>query len=156
MGSKAIFLDRDGVINADTHYPYLSGQIEFIPGIFDFCRKARAQGYLLIVITNQSGIGRGLFSEEQFHALMKWMMARFEKENCPLDAYYFCPHVDADKCNCRKPKPGMIIQAAKEWDVDVAQSVLIGDKERDVEAGRAAGLGKVVLFEGVFPSLRGA
>src|SRR5271163_2190256 len=89
---KALFLDRDGVINVESGYIYKPEQVVFVDGIFDFCGKARAQGYLLIIMTNQSGIGRGLFSEEDFQALMRWMGERFTREGCPLTAYYFCPH----------------------------------------------------------------
>jgi D-glycero-D-manno-heptose 1,7-bisphosphate phosphatase len=112
--NKALFLDRDGVINVDVGYAHSPEQITFVSGIFDVCRTAVAQGYQLIIITNQSGIGRGYYSEEQFHVLMQWMSKEFEKEGCPLTAYYYCPHTPADGCDCRKPKAGMILQAAKE------------------------------------------
>ena len=143
---KALFLDRDGVINRDVDFAHLPEQIEFMPGIFEQCRKASAEGFLLIVVTNQSGIGRGLYSEAQFHELMRWMMAQFKKESCPLTAYYFCPHLPEAGCDCRKPKPGMIFQAAREHHIDLAGSVLIGDRQSDVEAGNAAGVGDVRLY----------
>lgn len=150
---KAIFLDRDGVINIDTGYAYLPEQIEFIGGVFDFCRHAHGLGYKLIVVTNQSGIGRGLYNEDQFHALMRWMQERFVEESCPLTAYYYCPHhpqhgIGAYKrdCDCRKPKPGMIAQAARDWDIDLSQSMLVGDHARDIEAARAGGIARQELF----------
>ena len=150
---KALFLDRDGVINVESGYIYRPEEVVFIGGIFDFCRKARVQGYLLIVVTNQSGIGRGYYSEGDLQALMRWMGERFIQENCPLAAYYYCPHhpeygigkYQLD-CDCRKPKPGMILQAAKEWDIDLTQSMLIGDHPRDIEAAKRAGIEKRILF----------
>ncbi len=160
MQNKAIFLDRDGVINVDIHYAHKPEQITFIDGIFDFCRHARALGYVLIVVTNQAGIGRGYYNEEQFRDLMDWMMARFETENAPLDAYYFCPHHPVHgqgefkiECECRKPKPGMILRAARHYDIDLTQSMLIGDKQSDIDAAIAAGVGKHLLFTGTFPVL---
>lgn len=160
MLHKAVFLDRDGVINVDKGFICSPQEITFIDGIFNFCRRAYEQGYYLIVVTNQSGIGRGLFSENDFHTLMEWIEARFEKEDCPLTAYYMCPHhpeagVGPYKtvCECRKPKPGMILQAAREWEVDIGQSILIGDKPRDIEAGEAAGVRAAYLFSGAFPVL---
>jgi D-glycero-D-manno-heptose 1,7-bisphosphate phosphatase len=153
LSHKAIFLDRDGVINRDTGYAHLPEQIEFLPGLFDFCRAAHAQGYMLIVITNQAGIARGFYSEETFHALMHWMEERFKKEGAPLSGYYFCPHHPDANCNCRKPKPAMILQAADEHDIDLAHSILIGDKQSDIEAGRTAGVGRLELFSGLWPLL---
>jgi D-glycero-D-manno-heptose 1,7-bisphosphate phosphatase len=160
MSSKAVFLDRDGVINVDINYAHTPEQITFIDGIFDFCSSAKAMGYKLIVITNQAGIGRGFYTEETFHALMDWMFAQFAENNVPLDAYYFCPHHPEygvgeykQDCNCRKPKPGMIIQAAGQWDIDLAQSILIGDKQSDIAAAIAAGMPNYILFEGQFPIL---
>ena len=142
---RALFLDRDGVINKDVGYAYLPEQIEFMPQIFDLCRAAHANGELIIIITNQSGIGRGMYNEAQFHALMTWMKARFEAEGCPITSYYYCPHLPDAGCECRKPKAGMILQAAKDWNIDLAYSRLIGDKESDLEAGRAAGVLNVIL-----------
>ena len=142
---RALFLDRDGVINKDIGFACLPEQIEFMPGIFDVCRAAHASGELIIIITNQSGIGRGLYSEAQFHALMEWMKERFAGEGAPITSYYFCPHLPEDGCECRKPKPGMLLRAAKEWNIDLAHSRLIGDKETDLEAGRAAGIPPAAL-----------
>ena len=150
---KALFLDRDGVINADTGHPHRPEHITFIDGIFDFCRKAHAVGYLLIVVTNQAGIGKGMYTEEDFEGLMHWMQDHFVSEDCPLSAWYFCPHHPDAGCGCRKPKPGMILQAAKDWDIDLEKSLLVGDNATDIEAGKAAGVGRVELFSGTFPGL---
>lgn len=151
---KALFLDRDGVVNRDINYLHRIEDVEFIEGIFDLCRKAHSQGYLLVIITNQAGIGRGYYTEEDFHHLMKWMSKRFAEEGCPLTAYYYCPHhPEAGKgeylkvCDCRKPKPGMLLQAAREYDIDLANSIMLGDRESDIEAGKAARVGKCVLVE---------
>ena len=141
---KALFLDRDGVVNKDVGYAHRVDQIEFMPGIFELCRAAHAAGELIIIVTNQSGIGRGYYSEADFHALMQWMCERFTEEGASITAYYFCPHLPEDACHCRKPQPGMILQAAREWNIDLAHSRLIGDKESDLEAGRAVGLGKCI------------
>ena len=160
MPHKAIFLDRDGVINTEIGFIWKPEDITFVAGIFDFCREARDRGYLLIVVSNQSGIGRGMFTEEQFDELMYWMQEHFIAEECPLTAWYYCPHHPEagqgeykKECDCRKPKPGMILQAAKEWDLDLSRSILIGDAERDIAAGKAAGVGKNILFSGSFPPL---
>lgn len=149
---KALFLDRDGVINVDVDYAHRPDQIVFMDGIFELCRAAHARGYLLIVITNQSGIGRGLYSEEDFHALMQWMQERFKAEGAPLTAYYFCPHHAEhglgdykQACECRKPKPGMLLQAQREWNIDMAASIFIGDRQTDMEAAKAAGVGRSLL-----------
>lgn len=147
MQRRALFLDRDGVINVDVDYAHSPEQIVFMPGIFDLAREAHAKGELIIIVTNQSGIGRGFYTETQFHALMQWMLARFVQEGCPVAAYYFCPHVPDAGCECRKPKPGMILQAAKDWNIDLAHSRLIGDRPSDIEAGRAAGIVDCFLTE---------
>jgi len=141
--NKAIFLDRDGVINKDLGYVWESEKIVFMPGVFDFCRRAKELGYLLIIVTNQSGIARGLYGKPEVHSLMRWMGGRFAEEGCAWTAYYFCPHHPEfgnarykQDCDCRKPKPGMILQAAKEWDIDLVGSMMIGDNDRDIEAGK--------------------
>jgi len=145
MGKKALFLDRDGVINIDVDYAHTPEQITFMPGIFDLAREAHASGELIIIITNQSGIGRGYYTEDQFHSLMRWMLGQFERQGAPITAYYHCPHLPDDGCECRKPKPGMLLKAAKEWDIDLRASRFIGDKKSDMEAGKAAGVGKCIL-----------
>lgn len=145
---KALFLDRDGVINADTGYPHKPEQIEFLPGIFELCRAAKAKGYLLIVVTNQAGIARGYYTDEDFHALMRWMGARFTEEGCAWDAYYYCPHHPDDGCACRKPMPGMLLKAVEEWGVDPASSIMIGDRETDRQAALGAGVESFFLSDG--------
>ncbi len=158
--NKAIFLDRDGVINVDKNYVHKIEDCEFIEGIFDFCRKAKTQGYLLIVITNQAGIGKGYFSIEQYNIFMDYIKEQFIKENCPLDDIFFCPyHIDGiggyklDSID-RKPNPGMIWKACAKHKINVQQSILIGDKETDIEAGKQANISNCILlkdnnFEGI-------
>lgn len=155
---KALFLDRDGVINVDRHYVHRVEDVEFVDGIFDLCRSAHAAGYLIIVITNQAGIGRGYYTTAEFYTLMRWMEARFAEEGCPLTACYFCPHHPEaglgeykQQCDCRKPMPGMFLAAMRDHHIDMAESIMIGDKESDLQAARAAGVTRCVLVEGVLP-----
>jgi D-glycero-D-manno-heptose 1,7-bisphosphate phosphatase len=155
----ALFLDRDGVVNHELGYIYRPDEISWLPGIFSLCRAARARGYALIVITNQSGIGRGFYSESDFHSLMSWMQSEFAAQGAPLDAYYFCPHHPdhglekyRHECSDRKPAPGMLLRAAREHNLNLAQSVLAGDRCSDVAAGNAAHLKKVFLLAGTEPN----
>lgn len=152
-GRAALFLDRDGVINIDHAYVYRPEEFEFIDGIFELCRAAQAMGYLLIVITNQAGIGRGYYTENDFHRLTEWMCGQFKHENITIDGVYFCPYhpehgVGEFKIDSplRKPAPGMLLQAAREHDIDFEKSVLIGDKESDIQAGEAAGVRLNILY----------
>ncbi len=160
---KALFLDRDGVINLDHGYVYKTEDFEFIDGIFDLCKAARKKGYLIFVVTNQSGIGRGLYTEQDFHALTKWMEKRFAEEGTKIDKVYYCPYHEEHGIgkykkysNDRKPNPGMILKAEKEFGIDLSQSIILGDNEKDIEAGIAAGIGLKILFpgEGEVPKTR--
>lgn len=153
MKRPALFLDRDGVINIDKKFVYRRDEFEFIDGIFELTRRAQERGFLLLVITNQSGIGRGYYTEEIFEALSQWMMNRFAEEGVIISKVYYCPfHPEATlqqyRCDSadRKPNPGMIINACNEFDIELKDSILIGDKERDTEAGRRAGVGRCVLL----------
>ena len=149
----ALFLDRDGVINIDHAYVCKPENFEFIDGIFDLCRKAKELGYLIFVITNQAGIGRGYYSEQDFLNLTDWMMGEFKRQDVEINKVYFCPsHPEhgvgkyrIDSPN-RKPNPGMILQAKEEFDIDLTTSILVGDKESDIQAGVAAGVGFNVLY----------
>lgn len=149
----ALFLDRDGVINVDHGYVYESKKFEFVDGIFDLCRQANARGYWIFVVTNQAGIGRGLYTEEDFLKLTEWMCGKFAEHGAPIGKVYFCPfhpvhgigkyRVDSP---FRKPGPGMIFDAAAEFDVDLKNSVLLGDKISDIKAGIAANVGCNLLL----------
>ncbi|MDR2051004.1 MAG: HAD family hydrolase [Deltaproteobacteria bacterium] len=152
---RALFLDRDGVINRDFGYVYRKEQFEFVDGIFDLTRAARREGYLVIVITNQSGIGRGIYGEADFQALMQWVRVEFEARGTGLDAIYHCPfHPEYGlggykrESPCRKPAPGMILQAARDHSLDLASSLLVGDSVTDMQAGEAAGVGRLFLLTG--------
>lgn len=147
VSRKAIFLDRDGVINVDRAYVHSQKDTEWIDGIFEFCRSAADAGFLLIVVTNQAGIARGYYSEVEFLEYTRWVHGEFSRRGTPLLATYYCPHhPDAGNgvlrvvCGCRKPAPGMILSAAARFDVVLTQSVLIGNNLSDVEAGQAAGI----------------
>ena len=149
----ALFLDRDGIINVDHDYVYRREDFEFIDGIFELCRHAKMLDYQIFVVTNQAGIGRGYYTEQDFHALTDWMCGVFRDEQVIIDKVYFCPFhaehgIGQYKVNSpfRKPGPGMILQAAQEFDVDLAGSVLLGDRETDVQAGIAAGVGTNLLM----------
>ena len=143
--TKALFLDRDGTINVDYGYVYEPERFVFIDGVFDFCRMAQDKGYLLIVVTNQSGIARGYFTEADFAAITKYMVDRFTAAGVTITDVFHCPSLEGPD---RKPEPGMFLKAKEKYDIDMAASVNIGDKERDIEAGRLAGVGKNVLFTG--------
>lgn len=149
----ALFLDRDGVINVERDYVHRVEDVDFVDGIFTLCKAAQDAGLALVIVTNQAGIGRGYYTEEQFRALMDWMQDRFGERGVVIDAVYFCPfHPDHgigkyrfDSFD-RKPKPGMILRAQAELDIDLGASCLVGDKDSDIEAARAAGVGTAVLF----------
>jgi D-glycero-D-manno-heptose 1,7-bisphosphate phosphatase len=139
---KALFLDRDGVINVDKHHTYLKEEFEFSDGIFDLCREYSDSGYIIIVVTNQAGIAKGIYSEEDFNELTDWMVSQFLVNGVMISKVYYCPHHPdiTGPCDCRKPNPGMLLRAIKEFDLDITECVLIGDKENDLEAGRNAGI----------------
>ncbi len=153
MLKPALFLDRDGVINEYRPYVHRVEDFIFMEGVFDLVAETRKAGFLTVVVTNQAGIGRGLYSEEDFWRLMRWVEGRFEERGCRIDGVYFCPYhpehgvgryrADSD---WRKPKPGMILQAAYDLEIDLAASVMIGDRISDMQAGLAAGVGKNVLI----------
>ena len=139
---KALFLDRDGVINKEKKYLYKIDEFEFIDGVFETCRFFQNLGYLIIVITNQAGIARGKYTEKDFSTLTKWMIEGFKKENISISKVYHCPHHPdfGSECASRKPSPKMIFDAANEFDIDLSQSILVGDKNSDIEAGLEAGI----------------
>jgi D-glycero-D-manno-heptose 1,7-bisphosphate phosphatase len=135
---KAFFIDRDGVVNEDCAYPHKPEQIVFKDGIFDLCRRAREMGYLIVVVTNQAGVAKGYFKEEDVERLHAWMKDRFREQGIDVSGFYFCPYhkkaivekyrVDSD---CRKPRPGMVLKAARDLDIDISKSLMVGDKESD-------------------------
>ena len=149
MPDRALFLDRDGVINVDKRYVARREDFEWMPGIFAFVRTVRDLDAKLVVVTNQSGIARGYYTEETFQALTAWMQARFAAEGVPLARVYHCPFLtgpDGHDHPMRKPNPGMLLQARDELGLDMAASAIIGDKWADMDAGRAAGAGAAAIL----------
>ncbi|MDF3820158.1 HAD family hydrolase [Leptospira sp. 96542] len=151
--NKALFLDRDGIINEDFDYVFRKEDFKFKSGIFELCRKANEKGFHIFVITNQAGIARGYYSERDFFKLTRWMVEEFKNHNCQITKVYFCPyHPDHGNSkykrvsNFRKPSPGMISKAVKRYHIDLKNSILIGDQRTDVEAGIAAGVGQNLLL----------
>ena len=149
---KALFLDRDGVVNINHDYVYKIEDFDFIPEIFTVCRAAIAKDYKIFIVTNQSGIGRGFYSEKDFGVLTDWMMAEFLERGIVIDKVYFCPHhptqaqgVYLTECNCRKPKAGMLLAAINEFSIDPAQSLLLGDSPTDLQAAALAGVKSVFI-----------
>lgn len=147
-GKRALFLDRDGVINHDSGYTSKAADFKFIDGIFDLCREAKRLGYVLIVVTNQAGIGRGYYSEEDFLTLTKWMRERFAQEHAPLTDVFHCPNhpehgIGQYKMDSfdRKPNPGMLLRAAEIYGIDLGHSIMIGDKDSDMQAAMTAEVG---------------
>jgi D-glycero-D-manno-heptose 1,7-bisphosphate phosphatase len=156
-----LFLDRDGIINEDRRYVYRIEDFHFVDGIFDVCRAAAAAGLAIIVVTNQAGIGRGLYMERQFQELTRWMKARFAENRINIDDVYYCPHHPVyglehykSYCSCRKPNPGMILRARDEHGICLRSSILIGDKQSDIAAANAAGIGTPVLISDGISELR--
>lgn len=153
MPCSAIFLDRDGVINHNHGYVHKREDFDFIDGIFDLARHAYQQNYKIVVITNQAGIARGYYTEEQFHQLTDWMCQQFSAAGAPIDRVYFSPYHPTDGLGpylkddiSRKPHPGMILQAKTDLSINLSRSVLIGDMVSDIQAGNAAGIGANLLF----------
>jgi D-glycero-D-manno-heptose 1,7-bisphosphate phosphatase len=155
MSGRALFLDRDGVVNVEVGYLHRMEDVRFVDGIFSLCRTAAALGYRLIVVTNQAGIARGYYSEADFHTLMEFMRRELRVEGVELDAVYFCPfhpehgvgeyrreHED------RKPGAGMLRRGAREFGLELSESVMVGDRCSDVGAANSAGLLQAFLISG--------
>ncbi len=155
MPTKAVFFDRDGVLNLDKGYTYKIQDLEWMPGARETVAYLTKLGYKIFVVTNQSGIARGFYGPEDVHKLHSYMQEAFKKAGGEITKFYYCPHHPTKgiipeltvKCNCRKPAPGMILQAFKEYDLDKTGSFMIGDMPKDMEAAKAAGL-PGYLFKG--------
>jgi D-glycero-D-manno-heptose 1,7-bisphosphate phosphatase len=155
MTKRAVFLDRDGTINVDVGYPSRYDQVTIYAASFEALRKINAAGFLAVVVTNQSGIGRGFLTEDDLRDIHARMAEDFLARGARLDAFYYCPHYDLSEipryrldCPCRKPKPEMARRAAAELGLDLSRSYMIGDKVEDVEFGLAAGASPILVRTG--------
>lgn len=157
---RAAFLDRDGVINIDHGYVHKPDDFEWIPGVLEAAARLSNAGFALVVVTNQSGIGRGYYDESEFTELTRWMSSVFAKAGAPLAGVYFCPHHPVKArgkyqvvCHCRKPAPGMLLRAAQELSLDLSRSAMFGDKSSDCQAGLAAGCPERIFLSNNFDKL---
>ena len=149
---RALFLDRDGVININHGYVHKAEDTDWVPGIFDLVALAQARGFVTVVVTNQAGIARGYYDEAEFRRYTSWIHECFAQHGVPLLATYYCPHHPdfgvgdlRIPCACRKPQPGMLLRAASEWEIRLPDSVLIGDQRSDIEAAERAGITRALL-----------
>ena len=151
MKRKALFLDRDGTINIEKDYVYKIEDFEFIDGIFELIKSYQKQEFLIFIITNQAGIARGFYTENDYAILTNWMLKQLELQGIKITKVYHCPHHPeiTGKCKCRKPNPGMILGAIQEFNINPVNSVLIGDKKSDILAGKNAGIKKNFYIQDV-------
>lgn len=153
MGRPALFLDRDGTLIVDVGYPNDPERVELLAGAAEVLRGLQDR-YSLVVVSNQSGIGRGMIDEREAAAVHARFLEKFAALGVHFSGCYYCPHLPGAGCECRKPAPGMLREAADELSLDLARSIMIGDKPSDLEAGRAAGCGHVVDFRGDWEAVR--
>ena len=159
--NKAIFLDRDGVINKDrSDYVKSIHELEIFSNIEECIKRIKEKGFLIIVISNQSAIGRNLTSHAEVQKIHDHIQQYLNKWNLKIDAFYYCPHNPDDNCNCRKPKPGLLIQAANDYNIDLQNSWMIGDHDRDVQSGLNAGCNSIMVtpensFEKIISNILG-
>jgi D-glycero-D-manno-heptose 1,7-bisphosphate phosphatase len=149
---RAVFLDRDGTVIHDVGYPRNPRQVRLLPGVGEALSKLRKHGFLLILVSNQSGIGRGLVMAEEAEQVHRRVIASLLEYDVELDAVYYCPHAPKERCRCRKPSPEMLLRAAKEFALDLARSFMVGDKLSDIEAGKRAGCRTILLTATPLPS----
>ena len=142
---KAIFLDRDGIINIDHSYVYKRDNFEFCEGIFETLQHFLSLDYQLFIVTNQSGIGRGYYTKDDFEKLTSWMLKEFTLKGIKITKVYHCPHSPDEGCTCRKPATFMFEKAKKEFDVDMQNSWMIGDKPSDIQAGFNANIPNTIF-----------
>lgn len=155
MKNKAIFLDRDGVINIDKGYVHKIEDFKFYPGVFEALKKLQDADYKLLIVTNQSGIALDYYTEEDFFRLTDYMLSEFSKRGIKIDKVYYCPHHENGtnpkytmKCDCRKPESGMIKQGIEEFNIDPSKSFLVGDKENDIKAAHKEGIKAILVKTG--------
>lgn len=152
---KAVFLDRDGTLNVEKEYLHRIADFEFIPGAPEAVRRLKAAGWLVVVVTNQSGVARGYFGLDQVERLHAHLQRELQRAGTAIDGFYVCPHHPAAgqgefrrDCDCRKGQPGLLLRAAADWGIDLRQSYMIGDKAADIEAGRRAGCTPLLVLTG--------
>jgi D-glycero-D-manno-heptose 1,7-bisphosphate phosphatase len=145
MSKKAIFLDRDGVINKEVNYLYRIESFEFINGIFESCLYFQKLGYIIIIITNQSGISRNFYTDNEYQKLSEWMLDEFSKHGIIIQDTFYCPHGPESNCRCRKPKPGMFLEAKKKYNINMKESWMIGDSEIDIRSANDANIQNTIL-----------
>lgn len=152
---RAVFLDRDGTINVEKHYLHKIEDFEFIPGAPEAIKSLKDAGFLVIVVSNQAGVARGYFDEQAVETLHRHIQAELAALGTAIDAFYFCPHHPEEgvgrykvACGCRKGEPGMLLQAAREHDIDLQASFMIGDKLADIVAGQRAGCQSILVLTG--------
>jgi D-glycero-D-manno-heptose 1,7-bisphosphate phosphatase len=152
MKDKAVFLDRDGTINREVNYLYRIEDFEFLPGAIEAIKTFHELGYRVIIVSNQAGVARGYYTENDIHILHNYINGLLEEKGTYIDAFYYCPHHPDGivekynlRCNCRKPNIGMVKQALNDYNIDLEQSIFIGDKEIDIETGKNAGIGRCIL-----------
>ena len=153
--NKAIFFDRDGVLDVDVDYLHEIEKFQWIDGAIDAIKLCNEKNYLVVVVTNQSGIARGMYTEDEIKKIHSHMQSELKKFGAQIDAFYYCPHHPngivkpyAKVCDCRKPKPGLILRASQDLKIDLSTSIIIGDKQRDIDAGLNAGITNGLLFKG--------
>ena len=151
MTIKTIFLDRDGVINKEKGYLHKIKDFEFISGVFETCRYLQGLNYKIIIITNQSGISRGLYTENDYQIINNWMISEFKKNDIDILDVFHCPHSPESNCNCRKPKPGMLIKAKNKYKIDMQNSWMVGDKESDIIAANNSGITNTIIVRSGHP-----
>ncbi len=137
--TRVVFFDRDGVLNEDHGYVFRPEDFQWVLGAREAISWLNESDIKVAVATNQSGIGRGFYTEQDFLLLCKWMQAQLRKLGAHIDAFFHCPHIPSDECFCRKPKPGMLLQGIERFGVKPNECLFIGDKESDMQAAQAAG-----------------
>ena len=145
MTIKTIFLDRDGVINKEVEYLFRIVDFKFNKGVFDACLYFQKLDYEIVIVTNQSGIARGYYNENDYLKLTEWMLGQFNNNGIKILDTFYCPHGPEENCECRKPKPGMFIEAKDKYNIRMKDSWMIGDKETDIEAANLAGINNTIL-----------
>ena len=146
-GDRAVFLDRDGTLIDDVGYISDPEDVRLVPGAADALRALRDAGFRLVVVSNQSGLGRGLITQERADAVHQRLVQELERAGAQIDAAYYCPHTPEEGCDCRKPLPGLLLDAARELGLDLERSFMVGNSDVDVAAGEAAGARAILLAD---------